>query len=122
MSSWTADELARMGRADELLIAGRRTNGTLRKAVIIWMVTYKNDLYVRSVNGAEAGWFRGTQLTATGHISADGVEKDVAFEAVSDLDDALDVAYRAKYERWPSAAASITSPTARATTLRVDPT
>jgi len=77
MSGWTADELARMTRADELRIAGRRADGTLRKAVIIWMVTHNNELYVRSVNGTQGGWFRGTQITHTGHISAGGVEKDV---------------------------------------------
>jgi hypothetical protein len=121
MTDWTPDELGRLARADELRIAGRRGDGSLRKLVIIWMVTSDGALYVRSVNGPDAAWFRGTQLTGTGHISAGGAEKDVTFTRVTDIDDELDVAYHAKYKRWPSAADSITSATARSTTLRVDP-
>lgn len=121
MSAWTADEIARLARTDELDIAGRRGDGSLRRPVIIWMVTLGTELYVRSVNGADASWFRGTQVSGLGHISAGGVEKDVAFTRVTELDDELDAAYHAKYSRWSSAVARITSATARTTTLRVDP-
>jgi len=121
MSDWTAEELARVGRADELRISGRRADGSLRKSVIIWMVTLGDDLYVRSVNGPDASWFRGTQVAGFGHISAGGVEKDVAFTRVDDVDDALDAAYSSKYPRWQSAVDAINSAAARSTTLRVDP-
>jgi hypothetical protein len=120
MSSFTTEEIARLDRTDELRIAGRRADDSLRKAVIIWMVTFEGELYVRSVNGPDAAWFRGTQVQSRGHISAGGIEKDVTFTRVDDLDEALDAAYAAKYRSYPSAVASINSTLARATTLRVD--
>jgi hypothetical protein len=120
MTSFTPDELARIDGAEELLIAGRRADGTLRKSVIIWMVAHDGALYVRSVNGVDAAWFRGTQDQHSGHISAGGVEKDVSFITDSTVDDVLDAAYRAKYS-YPSAVTAINAPAARATTLRVEP-
>jgi hypothetical protein len=120
MSTWTPDELARLTRTDELRISGRRADGSLRKPVIIWMVTHDDELYVRSVNGADAAWFRGTQVAGLGHISAGGVQKDVAFTRVTDLDDALDAAYASKYPQYRSAVDSINSAVARTTTQRVD--
>ncbi|MFN2107909.1 MAG: DUF2255 family protein [Candidatus Promineifilaceae bacterium] len=38
-----------MGNAEELRIASLRSDGTLRKPVIIWVVRVGDDLYVRSV-------------------------------------------------------------------------
>jgi hypothetical protein len=51
MIAWTSDELNKIGTAEELRIASLRTNGTLRKPVIIWVARLGDDLYVRSVNG-----------------------------------------------------------------------
>jgi hypothetical protein len=121
MTDWTPDELSGLARADELRIAGRRADGSRRKLVIIWMVTYEGALYVRSVNGPDAAWFRGTQATGEGQIVAPGVEKDVSFTRVTGIDDELDDVYRDKYPRWPGAVKSINSAVARSTTLRVDP-
>lgn len=118
--TWSSTELSAFD-TDELRIAGLRDDDTLRMAVIIWMVVVDGELYVRSVNGPDAAWFRGTQLRRRGHVSAGGVEKDVAFTRVTDVDDTLDAAYEAKYSRYPSAVRSITSAAARSTTLRVDP-
>lgn len=121
MSTWTNAELAQLARAEELRIAGRREDDTLRKPVIIWMVTHDADLYVRSVNGADAAWFRGTQVRGEGHISSGRIDRDVVFTRADDVDDTLDAAYASKYPGWPSAVEHINSAAARATTLRVDP-
>jgi hypothetical protein len=59
MTPWTSDELKKIGIAEELEIATRRSDGTLRKPVIIWVVRVGDDLYVRSVNGRTSTWFRG---------------------------------------------------------------
>ena len=120
MNTFTASELATLDRTDELHIAGRRADDTLRKSVIIWMVTHNGELYVRSVNGVDAAWFRGTQVQGLGHISAGSVDKDVSFTRVTDVDDELDAAYEAKYRSYPSAVTAINSAKARETTLRVD--
>jgi hypothetical protein len=78
MTTWTSDELDKIGRAEELQIASVRRDGTLRKPVTIWVVRHGDDLYVRSGYGRAAAWFRGTQLRHEGHIKAGGIDKDVS--------------------------------------------
>ena len=123
MTAWTSDELTRIGAAEEMAIAARRRDDTLRTPVPIWVVRHGDDLYVRSVNGRAAAWFRGTQVRHEGHIRAGGIAKDVAFaDADHDIDDELDVAYRTKYHRYAASIVdSVVSPQARAATLRLVP-
>src|SRR3954467_6531557 len=123
MTSWTENELTRIGAAGELRIAGTRADGTLRNPVIIWGVRVGDEFFVRSVRGATGGWFRGIRATHEGWISSGGVEKDVAFEDVDPTDpinEDIDAAYRAKYGSGPSVEAIIAT-TAREATLRVLP-
>ena len=61
MTTWTSDELNKIGRAEELQIASLRRDGTLQKPVIIWVVRVGDDLYVRPIHGRTSAWFRGTQ-------------------------------------------------------------
>src|SRR5918912_3870789 len=61
MSTWTNDELNRIGAAEELQIAPLRGDGTLRNPVTIWVVRLGDDLYVRSYKGRDSAWFRGAQ-------------------------------------------------------------
>jgi hypothetical protein len=120
MTAWTDEELAGIGGAGELRIAPRRRDGTLQPSRIIWVVRHLDDLYVRSVNGADGAWFRGVQAMHAGHISAGGVDADVILEdADHGLDDALDEEYRRKYGRTSTAVERITSPNARSTTIRL---
>jgi hypothetical protein len=121
--TWTPDELDRIDAEDELQIAARRRDGSLRGPVIIWVVRDDDELYVRSVNGPDAAWYRATRARHEGHVSAGGVEKDVGFEAAGEgLDDRLDAAYRSKYRRYSeNTLRAITSPEAGSTTLRLVP-
>jgi hypothetical protein len=123
MSRWTRDELTRIGSADELEIAARRPDGTMRDPVTIWVVPHGDDLYVRSVNGRGAAWFRGTQLTHEGRIRAGGIEKDVSFlDPEPDVDEELDGAYRSKYRRYASNIVnSVLTPGARSATVKLVP-
>jgi hypothetical protein len=123
MTAWTSDELTTIGAAEELQIASLRGDGTLRKPVTIWIVRHGDDLYVRSVNGRSAAWFRGTQARHEGHIRAGGVEKDVTFVDVGDeINDQIDAAYRTKYRRYAaSIISSIMSPEARSATIKLVP-
>ena len=101
MTEWTSDELTKVGSANEPEIAAHRPDGTLRNPVTIWVVPYDDNLYVRSVNGRSAAWFRATQVTHQGRIWAGGVEKEVTFvEPNRDSADELDSAYRSKYRRY----------------------
>ncbi len=123
MTTWTSDELNKIGRAEELEIAPRRRDGTLRNPVTIWVVRLGDDLYVRSVNGRTGAWFRGTLVRHEGHIQAGRVDKDVTFvDADADLNDQIDAAYRTKYRRYAaSIIRSIVTPEARAATIKLVP-
>ena len=109
--------------AEELEISAARRDGTLGSPRTIWVVPHGGALYVRSVNGPSAAWFRGTQVRHEGHIQAGGVDRDVTFaDADHSLDDEIDAAYRSKYRRYArSITDSITSPAARSTTIRLLP-
>ena len=121
MSEWTNDELDNIASAEELELASARRHGSLRNPVTIWIVRHGDDLYVRSVNGRGAAWFRGVQDRHEGRIWAAGLEKDVTFVETDDLNDEIDAAYWAKYRRYPSIVPSIVTPTARAATLKLVP-
>jgi hypothetical protein len=123
MTTWTGEELARIGAADELELAALRRDGTLRKPVTIWVVRHGDDIYVRSVNGRTSSWFRGAQDRHEAHVHASGVDKDVLLVETDDIyDDIIDAAYRKKYQRYaPSIIDSIGSPQARAATLKLVP-
>jgi hypothetical protein len=123
MTAWTNDELTKIGTAEELQIAARRRNGTLRNPVTVWVVRHGDDLYVRSVRGRTGAWFRGAQARHEGHISAGGVEKDVTFiEGDDAINDVLDAAYRDKYRRYAAnIVGSTVTPQAREATLKLVP-
>ena len=121
-SAWTPDELDRIGAAEEVEIAPRRADGTLRSPVPIWVVRVGDELYVRSWRGATGTWFRAARRHRAGQVSAGGVAKDVAFaEAEGTVDAAVDDAYREKYARYPSYVAPMLSEAAQATTLKLVP-
>jgi hypothetical protein len=101
MTTWTSDELERIGNAEELEIASRRRDGTLRNPVKIWVVGYGDDLYVRAAFGRNVAWFRGTQVCHEGRITADDLHKNVLFaDGDPAIDDQIDAAYRVKYRRY----------------------
>jgi hypothetical protein len=123
MTTWTSDELDKIGGAEELRIASLRRDGTLREPVTIWVVRFGNDLYVRSAYGRTAAWFRGTQVRHEGRIDAGGIEKDVAY---TDPDpaalDQIDAAYHNKYHRHGVRYInSVTDAEARSTTIKLVP-
>jgi hypothetical protein len=121
MTAWTHDELAKIGAADELQLASRREDGTLRKPVTIWVVRDAEDLYVRAFKGRTSSWLRGTQRPRDGHIAAGGIEKDVEFlDPDRSVADALDAEYRSKYRRYGAQYVDpMVSPDARAATLKL---
>jgi len=125
MTTWTSAELTKIGTAEELDISSVRSDDTFRKPVTIWVVRLDDDLYIRSVNGRTAAWFRGTQVRHAGHIRAGGVDKDVTFGDVdtdSDMNTQVDAAYRIKYRRYAASILDhITSPDARAATIKLVP-
>ena len=124
MTTWTNDELNKIGKAEELQIASLRRDDTLRKPVTIWVVRVGDDLYVRSVYGRGSAWFRGTRTRSQGHIHAGGVDKDVTFVEETDahVNEQIDDAYRTKYRRYAASIVNTTlAPEARAATIKLVP-
>ena len=123
MTTWTSDALSKIGAAEELEIAPRRGDGTLRNPVTIWVVRVGDSLYIRSYRGQSGAWFRAAQRSHAGRILAGGVEQDVTFVAETDpgLNDQIDTAYHSKYSRYPQYVAPMVIAEVRATTLKLVP-
>lgn len=128
MASWTEQDLTTIGNAEELRIASRRRDGTLRPYVVIWVVRVGNDVYVRTAYGPDNPWFVRAKRSRVGRIKAGRFERDVSFEdpeadSAADSRAAIDAAYHAKYDRHgPRIVGTVVSSTAAEGTLRLVPT
>jgi hypothetical protein len=122
-TAWTPDELDRIGAAEELRLASRRPDGSLRPYVTMWVVRAGGGLYIRSAYGPGNPWFRRATASGTGRIQAGGIERDVSFaDAAPDVQGDIDAAYHAKYDRYgPRIVGSVTGPDAYRVTVRLVP-
>jgi hypothetical protein len=119
---FTADELQKIDKADDLHIApfreDRKTYGT---PTWIWEVAVGGDLYVRAYNGVNSRWYKSALQQKAGRIIAAGMTKEVTFEPVhSDVNNAIDEAYKSKYSSSPYLAHMIGND-ARSATMRISP-
>ena len=123
MTAWKDDDLAKIGAAEEVQIAPLGRDGKPGKPVTVWVVRHEDDLYIRSVRGRRGLWFLATQATHEGRIRAGGVQRDVTFvDADHDINDGIDVAYRAKYRRYAgSILNSVLTAGARSTSMKLVP-
>jgi hypothetical protein len=122
-SPWTPDELERIGGAEELELASRRADGSLRAFVPLWVARVGDDVYVRSMYGRGNPWFQRAIAAGQGRIRAGGVERDVAFEQPgSAVDEDLHAAIHAKYDRHGARiVGTVVSPESAQATLRLVP-
>jgi hypothetical protein len=121
MSSWSQEDLDRVGSADEVDIAPVRPDGTLRPYATIWVVRAQDDLYVRSYRGPAGAWYRTAQQTHAARLRAAGTESGVTLEDAFGADaGTIDEVYRAKYGRSPYVDAMVGA-AAAATTMRARP-
>ena len=124
MTSWTDDELMRIGAAEELDIAARAEDGELSRFTTIWAVRAGDAVYVRAAYGPQSAWYRRVLAAGVGRIRAGGVETDVAFSVVPESDtathEAVDAAYHDKYDRFGAKiVATVVGPDVRSVTVRV---
>lgn len=115
-----------ISRAEELLIAPRRADGTLRRWVPIWVVRVDESVYVRTWYRRDDGWYGHVLVSRRARIRVPGVEVDVTVEDLGntegDLRASVDAAYRAKYGRYGRASIDqMATDDAAATTLRLVP-
>lgn len=121
MNDWSKQELEKIASTDDLHIAPFRGDGTtLGTPTWIWSVVVNGGLYVRAYNGTSSRWYQAAQQQKAGRITAAGLTKDVAFEAVGDpaLQDRIDAAYKAKYNSSPYLAPMIGT-RARSATVKI---
>jgi hypothetical protein len=125
MTSWTQAQLDEFDTVDELELASRRPDGSLRAATTIWMVRVGEDVFVRGAYGPGTRWNARAREAGSGHVTAGfGIDHDVTFEPADPaLAGPVSDAYDAKYD--PKYARAIIDPVVSAesvgTTLRVVP-
>ncbi len=111
-----------MAEAGELEIAVRRSDGSLRRWVPVWVVCAGEQAYVRSWHRRDTGWFGHAVRDRRARVRVPGLESDVTVEDVGDASPQVtaevDAAYRGKYG---GGADSMVTAAAAATTLRLSP-
>ena len=125
-AGWTPDDIERIGSADELQIAVRRADGTLRRWLSIWVVCVGDRVYVRTWYRRDTGWFGHVLQSHRACVRVPGLQADVVVTDVADGPDQrraeIDAAYRAKYGRYgTSTVDNMVAPAAAATTLLLTP-
>ena len=123
-TAWEGTDLAQIDQHDEAHIASLRPDGTLTSSRIIWAVTLDGRVYIRSVNGPDAAWYRSTRHRHEGQLTVGRSVMDVTMldvEPTDGIQERIDGAYRAKYAAYPGPVARITADQARATTLELVP-
>jgi hypothetical protein len=122
VSSWTPEAARAVTAPTEVRVLIRRPDGTLRRPRAIWIVRDGTDVFVRSMNGRTAAWFRGATATRSGQIVSGGTAYDVSFTEAAEADlPRADAAYRAKYGRYGSIVDHMEEPGPRSATLQVHP-
>jgi len=114
-------DLTAIAQAEEVRIETRAADGTVHRT-IIWIVEHDGQLYVRSVNGAGARWFReATADTAVALLLGDRRYLAHVVPATDPASiEACSAGLRAKY-RGDSSLGSMLEAQTLPTTLRVVP-
>ncbi|HEY5853529.1 MAG TPA: DUF2255 family protein [Aldersonia sp.] len=122
MNTWQHEDARSIAAPQEVQLAPRRVDGSLRAPRTTWIVAFGDRVFVRSTNGGGASWFKAAIATGSGQITARGTAYDVAFtEADTDELAAIGDAYRNKYGRYASIVDHLEEPGPRAATLEVTP-
>jgi hypothetical protein len=119
---WSPDELRLINAAGELRIAVKRSDGSLRQWVPIWVVCAGGQVYVRTWYRRDTGWFGHALRSRRARIRVPGLEADITIEDIGDaltqVTTDVDAAYRTKYGR--GGAGSMVTATAAVTTLQLN--
>jgi hypothetical protein len=122
-ASWTKEQLAKVGGAEELRVSSRRPDGSLRPYVTIWVVRVGDDIYVRSAAGPDNPWFHRAFASAEGRIRPAASSRMSPFEVPApEVAASITAAYHATYDRYgPNIVGSVVSAQAVASTLPLVP-
>ena len=115
------EDLAALAAAQEIEIETRAADEAVHRT-IIWVADHDGDVYLRSVNGAGARWYREATSGRPVALHVAGRRLPVTLEHAADSDgiEACSAGLSAKYRRSMSLA-SMLAPDVLETTLRVVP-
>jgi hypothetical protein len=118
---WSAEDLRLLDGTGELQIAVRRSDGSLRPWVPIWVVCAGEHVYVRTWYRRDTGWFGQALRSRQARVRVPDREAEVTIEDLGDtsaqVSADVDAAYRTKYG---NGAGSMVTARATATTLRLN--
>jgi hypothetical protein len=103
-ASEPTEAMRRVVKAEELEIAARGADGSLRRWVPIWVVGVGGRIYVRTWQRRDTGWFGQVLGSRRARIRVADFVADVAVEDIgegeADLRAEVDAAYRTKYGHY----------------------
>jgi hypothetical protein len=116
------DELALLEESEEIEIDTARPGGPTHRT-IIWVVADGGDVFIRSVNGAGARWYREAVADPSVTIHVDGRTIPARVEAAIDPDSIRRTSeqFSRKYATHGASLRSMLVPDILDTTLRVEP-
>jgi hypothetical protein len=121
--SFSGEDLAALTAVEEIRIETQAPGGDAHRT-IIWVVVDDGEVFVRSVNGAPARWYREAKANPAVAIHLKGRYRLPATAIPADDPDSIDrvsEAFRAKYARWGGSLQSMLEPHTLPTTLRLEP-
>ena len=125
MSTFSADDLRLLERADEVTIETPRAGREQPRRTIVWIVVDAGTVYVRSVRGVDGAWYKAASGGAPARLDAGSKTWPIRLAAANSADEIsrVSAAIEAKYlQRWPGPTAAMLRPEVLSTTLRVEPT
>ena len=119
--SFSSDDLARIGGAEEIEIETQAPDAPVHRT-IIWVVVDGDEVFVRSVRGRNARWYREAAANAAVAIHVDGRRLPATAIPATDPDsiERTSAALRVKYERIPGLR-SMLKPDVLDATFRLEP-
>jgi hypothetical protein len=119
--SFTADDLERLARADEIEIETQAPDSPPHRTVI-WIVVEGDEVFVRSVRGRAGRWYREAMANPAVAIHVDGRRLPATAIPATDPDslERTSTALRTKYDRVPGLRPML-KPEVLDATLRLEP-
>jgi hypothetical protein len=120
--SFATDDLERLAAVEEVEIETQAPDGPVHRT-IIWVVVDDSEVFVRSVNGHPARWFREASTNPAVALHLDGRRLPATAIPATDPDsiERISAALRAKYTHDRTSLASMLEPDMIDANFRLEP-
>jgi hypothetical protein len=120
--SFATDDLQRLAAAEEVEIETQAPDGSVHRT-IIWVVVDDSEVFVRSVNGRPARWFREASANPGVALHLDGRRLPVTAIPATDPDsiERISAALRAKYAQDRTSLEAMLEPGMLDANFRLEP-